>query len=85
MFQISTPNRSMTLLSLISLYHFLYTFFCFQVSLAVQCLSTDFSTQKGVKGLPLHIQIDTYEDPRDTTAPVYHRGYCQIKVRNHSL
>ena len=51
-----------------------------QVSLAVQCLSTDFSTQKGVKGLPLHIQIDTYEDPRDTTAPVYHRGYCQIKV-----
>ena len=33
-----------------------------------------------MKGLPLHIQIDTYEDPRDATAPVYHRGYCQIKV-----
>ena len=32
-----------------------YTFF--QVNLAVQCLSTDFSTQKGVKGMPLHIQI----------------------------
>ena len=29
----------------------------FQVNLAVQCLSTDFSTQKGVKGMPLHIQI----------------------------
>lgn len=30
------------------------------------------------QGLPLHIQVDTYEDPRD--GPVYHRGYCQIKV-----
>lgn len=30
------------------------------------------------KGLPLHIQIDTFEDPRDTN--VHHRGYCQIKV-----
>lgn len=30
------------------------------------------------QGLPLHLQIDTYEEPRD--GPVYHRGYCQIKV-----
>lgn len=30
------------------------------------------------QGLPLHLQIDTYEDPRDPN--VYHRGYCQIKV-----
>ncbi|XP_063395142.1 protein grainyhead isoform X1 [Cydia fagiglandana] len=49
-----------------------------KINIAVQCLSTDFSSQKGVKGLPLHIQIDTFEDPRDTQ--VYHRGYCQIKV-----
>lgn len=49
-----------------------------KINIAVQCLSTDFSSQKGVKGLPLHLQIDTYEDPRDTS--VYHRGYCQIKV-----
>lgn len=28
--------------------------------------------------MPLHIQIDTFEDPRDTQ--VYHRAYCQIKV-----
>ncbi|XP_044256377.1 protein grainyhead isoform X3 [Tribolium madens] len=49
-----------------------------KINIAVQCLSTDFSSQKGVKGLPLHLQIDTYEDPRDTN--VYHRGYCQIKV-----
>ena len=32
------------------------------------------------QGLPLHIQIDTYEDMRDNGFPVYHRGYCQIKV-----
>uniref|UniRef100_A0A914NRL9 Grh/CP2 DB domain-containing protein n=1 Tax=Meloidogyne incognita TaxID=6306 RepID=A0A914NRL9_MELIC len=49
------------------------------VSIAVQCLSTDFSTQKGVKGLPLHVQIDTYDDQSDSKIP-FHRGYCQIKV-----
>ncbi|KAL3289789.1 hypothetical protein HHI36_023182 [Cryptolaemus montrouzieri] len=49
-----------------------------KINIAVQCLSTDFSSQKGVKGLPLHLQIDTYEDPRDSQ--IYHRGYCQIKV-----
>ncbi len=39
----------------------------------------NFSTQKGVKGLPLHIQIDTYEDPRlEVGAPASHRGYCQV-------
>ena len=45
----------------------------------MQCLSTDFSTQKGVKGLPLHVQIDTYDDQSDSKIP-FHRGYCQIKV-----
>ncbi|XP_036331303.1 protein grainyhead isoform X2 [Rhagoletis pomonella] len=49
-----------------------------KINIAVQCLSTDFSSQKGVKGLPLHVQIDTFEDPRDVQ--VFHRGYCQIKV-----
>ncbi|XP_054277620.1 protein grainyhead isoform X2 [Macrosteles quadrilineatus] len=49
-----------------------------KINIAVQCLSTDFSSQKGVKGLPLHLQIDTYEDPRE--GPIFHRGYCQIKV-----
>ncbi|XP_031620365.1 protein grainyhead isoform X6 [Contarinia nasturtii] len=49
-----------------------------KINIAVQCLSTDFSSQKGVKGLPLHIQIDTFEDHRD--AQIFHRGYCQIKV-----
>ncbi|KAK3894168.1 hypothetical protein Pcinc_002053 [Petrolisthes cinctipes] len=50
-----------------------------KINVAIQCLSTDFSSQKGVKGLPLHIQVDTYEDPRDA-ATLIHRGYCQIKV-----
>lgn len=49
-----------------------------KISIAIQCLSTDFSSQKGVKGLPLHLQIDTYEDHREPV--VSHRGYCQIKV-----
>jgi transcription factor CP2-like protein len=52
-----------------------------KVNLAVQCLSTDFSTQKGVKGLPLHVQIDTYDDPRaEVGDPPSHRGYCQVKI-----
>lgn len=52
-----------------------------KVNLAIQCLSTDFSTQKGVKGLPLHVQIDTYEDPRaDVSTPPNHRGYSQVKI-----
>ncbi|XP_042239849.1 protein grainyhead-like [Homarus americanus] len=32
-----------------------------KINVAIQCLSTDFSSQKGVKGPPLHIQVDTYE------------------------
>ncbi|XP_046568966.1 grainyhead-like protein 1 homolog isoform X2 [Haliotis rubra] len=49
-----------------------------KVAIAVHCLSTDFSNQKGVKGIPLHIQIDTYENNKDSHPT--HRGYCQIKV-----
>ena len=50
-----------------------------KVNLAVQCLSTDFSTQKGVKGLPLHVQIDTFDDPRaDIMDRPTHRAYCQV-------
>ena len=49
-----------------------------QVNIAVNCLSTDFSDQKGIRGLPLHVQVDTYEDANDEI-PVQ-RDYCQIKV-----
>ncbi len=27
------------------------------LQVAIRCLSTDFSSQKGVKGIPLHIQV----------------------------
>ncbi|GIY56816.1 hypothetical protein CDAR_510566 [Caerostris darwini] len=50
-----------------------------KISISVHCLSTDFSNQKGVKGFPLHIQIDTTDDLREGAPPI-HRGYCQIKV-----
>ncbi|GFT59277.1 protein grainyhead [Trichonephila clavipes] len=50
-----------------------------KISVSVHCLSTDFSNQKGVKGFPLHIQIDTTDDFREGAPPI-HRGYCQIKV-----
>ncbi|KAG7235570.1 hypothetical protein INR49_002494 [Caranx melampygus] len=45
----------------------------------VNCLSTDFSSQKGVKGLPLMIQIDTYSYNNRSNKPL-HRAYSQIKV-----
>ncbi|XP_075779625.1 grainyhead-like protein 1 homolog isoform X2 [Pelodiscus sinensis] len=50
-----------------------------KVFISVNCLSTDFSSQKGVKGLPLYLQIDTYSYNNRSNKPV-HRAYCQIKV-----
>ncbi|OQR76627.1 protein grainyhead-like, partial [Tropilaelaps mercedesae] len=50
-----------------------------KINVAVQCLSTDFSNQKGVKGLPLHMQVDTYDEYCEGAQPVS-RGYSQIKV-----
>lgn len=51
------------------------------ISIAIQCLSTDFSLQKGVKGLALHLQVDTYiKNPSDGEYDIIHRGYCQLKV-----
>ena len=52
------------------------------ISCAIQCLSTDFSLQKGVKGLSLHLQVDTFcrgHGDSDFTDLV-HRAYCQVKV-----
>ncbi|KAL0165707.1 hypothetical protein M9458_037551, partial [Cirrhinus mrigala] len=49
------------------------------IFITVNCLSTDFSSQKGVKGLPLMIQIDTYSYNNRSNKPL-HRAYCQIKV-----
>ncbi|XP_073703944.1 grainyhead-like protein 2 homolog [Garra rufa] len=50
-----------------------------KVFVTVNCLSTDFSSQKGVKGLPLMIQIDTYSYNNRSNRPI-HRAYAQIKV-----
>ena len=51
------------------------------ISCAIQCLSTDFSLQKGVKGLPMHLQVDTYcRSPSDNEYDLVHRAYCQVKV-----
>uniref|UniRef100_A0A8C7PAI8 Grainyhead like transcription factor 1 n=1 Tax=Oncorhynchus mykiss TaxID=8022 RepID=A0A8C7PAI8_ONCMY len=50
-----------------------------RVFVSVNCLSTDFSPQKGVRGLPLNLQIDTYSCGGHGDKLV-HRAYCQIKV-----
>lgn len=52
---------------------------CFQVFISVNCLSTDFSSQKGVKGTPLTIQIDTFSYNSCSSRPI-HRAFSQIKV-----
>ncbi|XP_029188069.1 grainyhead-like protein 2 homolog [Acropora muricata] len=51
-----------------------------KIVIRINCLSTDFSSQKGVKGIPLHLQIDTYEDIANADAEPVHRSFCQIKV-----
>ncbi|XP_041665204.1 grainyhead-like transcription factor 2b [Cheilinus undulatus] len=50
-----------------------------KIFITVNCLSTDFSSQKGVKGLPLMIQIDTYSYNNRSNKPL-HRAYSEIKV-----
>ncbi|XP_042243900.1 grainyhead-like protein 3 homolog [Thunnus maccoyii] len=50
-----------------------------KVYIGINSLSTDFSSQKGVKGLPLNIQIDTY-DYSSGTNHLIHRAACQVKI-----
>ncbi|XP_010770972.1 grainyhead-like protein 3 homolog [Notothenia coriiceps] len=50
-----------------------------KVFIGINSLSTDFSAQKGVKGQPLHIQIDTY-DFSSGTNQLLHRAACQVKI-----
>ncbi|XP_037343173.1 grainyhead-like protein 1 homolog isoform X2 [Pungitius pungitius] len=50
-----------------------------KIFISVNCLSTDFSSQKGVKGLPLNLQIDTYSYNNRSNKPI-HRAYSHIKV-----
>lgn len=44
------------------------------------CLSTEFSSQKGVKGIPLFILIDTYEIFNSFPLEPCHRHYCIIQI-----
>nr|XP_020462375.1 grainyhead-like protein 2 homolog isoform X2 [Monopterus albus] len=50
-----------------------------KVFISVNCLSTDFSSQKGVKGMPLIMQIDTYSYNGCSSKPI-HRAFAQVKV-----
>ncbi|XP_058471945.1 grainyhead-like protein 3 homolog [Solea solea] len=50
-----------------------------KVYIGINSLSTDFSAQKGVKGLPLNLQIDTY-DFSSGTNQLIHRAACQVKI-----
>ncbi|XP_077415411.1 grainyhead-like protein 3 homolog isoform X1 [Vanacampus margaritifer] len=50
-----------------------------KVFIGINSLSTDFSSQKGVKGLPLNLQIDTY-DFSSGSNQLIHRATCQVKI-----
>ncbi|XP_056282768.1 grainyhead-like protein 3 homolog [Pseudoliparis swirei] len=50
-----------------------------KVYIGINSLSTDFSAQKGVKGLPLNLQIDTY-DFSSGNNQLLHRAACQVKI-----
>ncbi|XP_052009987.1 grainyhead-like protein 3 homolog [Xyrauchen texanus] len=50
-----------------------------KVHIGVNSLSTDFSSQKGVKGLPLNLQIDTYDFSTGSNHLI-HRAVCQVKI-----
>lgn len=54
-------------------------FLFLQVYIGINSLSTDFSSQKGVKGLPLNLQIDTY-DVSSGANQLIHRAACQVKI-----
>ncbi|KAJ0062785.1 hypothetical protein NL108_007798 [Boleophthalmus pectinirostris] len=50
-----------------------------KVYIGINSLSTDFSSQKGVKGQPLNLQIDTYDFSSGTNRLI-HRAACQVKI-----
>ena len=51
-----------------------------QIVLRVNCLSTEFSSQKGVKGYTLHFVSDTYDDMAIESAEPVHRAFCRVKI-----
>uniref|UniRef100_A0A4W5KU63 Grh/CP2 DB domain-containing protein n=1 Tax=Hucho hucho TaxID=62062 RepID=A0A4W5KU63_9TELE len=57
----------------------LFSSLLLQVYIGINSLSTDFSSQKGVKGLPLNLQIDTYDFSTGTNRLI-HRAAVQVKI-----
>lgn len=51
-----------------------------QIVLRINCLSTEFSSQKGVKGIPLFLVADTYDEVESESADPVHRAFCRIKI-----
>ncbi|XP_064404554.1 grainyhead-like protein 1 homolog isoform X2 [Halichondria panicea] len=51
-----------------------------KIVLRVNCLSTEFSSQKGVKGYTLHFVSDTYDDMAIESAEPVHRAFCRVKI-----
>ncbi|MEQ2188254.1 hypothetical protein GOODEAATRI_013158 [Goodea atripinnis] len=53
--------------------------YAWSIYIGINSLSTDFSSQKGVKGLPLNLQIDTYDISSGRHHLIY-RAACQVKI-----
>lgn len=51
-----------------------------KIVVRVNCLSTEFSSQKGVKGYTLHFVSDTYEELDYESADPVHRAFCRVKI-----
>eukprot|EP00124_Ichthyophonus_hoferi_P004193 Ihof_evm1s434 gene=Ihof_evmTU1s434 len=49
-----------------------------KIPIRLNCLSTDFTSQKGVKGMPLRLQVDIYDPSNEAVSDF--RCFCQIKV-----
>jgi len=51
-----------------------------KIFISANCLSTDFSAQKGIKGMALNLQIDSYGESEKGEWDCVHRGTSQIKI-----
>lgn len=50
----------------------------FDIAWRNEMCRVNWKCQSSFQGLPLHVQIDTYEDAKDIRPT--HRGFCQVKV-----
>ena len=56
------------------------TYSSLQIVVRVNCLSTEFSSQKGVKGYTLYFVSDTYDELDSENAEPVHRAFCRVKI-----